>query len=82
MVGLADGLTELPGIELRVYPMVELGMTEEDEVVDGDDALDATATDAYGQLARQTVIELYAIATEVANDATAAPPLLVERPRR
>ena len=51
MVGLANGLTELPGIDLRVYPVIKLRMTQEDEVVDGDDATDATLADAPWEFA-------------------------------
>ena len=51
MGGLADGLAELPGVDLRVYPMVIFGVAEEDEVVDGDHTGDAALTDADGQFA-------------------------------
>ncbi len=65
VVGLADGLPELPCIDLRVNPMVELGVAEEDEVMDGDNALDAAAPDAHGQLTGKTMKELYAIALQL-----------------
>ena len=51
MVGLADCLTEFPCVNLCVYPVVELRMTHEDEVVDGDNTLDAAMSDAYRQFA-------------------------------
>ena len=38
MIGFADGLTELPGIDFRVNPMIELWVAQEDQVVDGDNA--------------------------------------------
>ena len=41
MGGLTHRATELPGIDLTVDEMVVLGMTEEDQVVDGDDTGDA-----------------------------------------
>ena len=47
-VGLADGAAELPGVDMGVDPGVVFGMTEEDEVVDGDDTGDAALTDADG----------------------------------
>ena len=62
VVGLADGLPELPCIDLRVNPMVELGVAEEDEVVDGDHTGDAALTDADGQFAGKAVVELDAVA--------------------
>ena len=61
MGGLADGLAELPGVDLRVYPMVIFGVAEEDEVVDGDDTGYASLTDADGQFAGKTVVELDAV---------------------
>ena len=62
MGGLADGLTELPGVDLRVYPMVIFGVAEEDEVVDGDHTGYAALTDADGQFAGKAVVELDAVA--------------------
>ena len=62
MGGLADGLAELPGVDLRVYPMVIFGVAEEDEVVDGDDTGYASLTDADGQFAGKAVVELDAVA--------------------
>ena len=73
MIGLFYGLTELPLVYLYIDGIVELGMAQEDKIVDGDHALDAAATDAYGQLARETVIELYAIALKIGYDAATAP---------
>ena len=48
VVRLIDGATELPGIDLRIEPRIELRVAQEDEVVDGHHAADATATDAHG----------------------------------
>ena len=73
MIGLFYGLTELPLVYLHIDGIVELGMAQEDKIVDGDYALDAAATDAYGQLARKSVIELYAIALKIGYDAATAP---------
>ena len=73
VVGLTDGLAELPGVDLRVEPVVVLGVAQEDEVVDGDHALYTALGDAYGQLARETVEELDAVVKEVADDPLAAP---------
>ena len=82
MIGLTDGLTELPGINLRVDPVVELGMTQEDQVVDRDDALDAALTDADGEFAGESVKHLDTIALQVAYDAFRAPEGLAEGQRR
>ena len=48
MVGLKYCLTEFPSIYFRVEPVVVFRMTEKDQVVDSDDALDATLADADG----------------------------------
>ena len=48
MVGLLYRLMELPLVYLHIDRIVELWVAQEDKVVDGDHALDATATDAYG----------------------------------
>ena len=74
MVGLLQRLTELPGINLCVCPMVELGVTQEDEVVDGHHATDATLPYAYRQLPRQPMIELHTIMAQVLYHARHAPP--------
>ena len=74
VVGLLQRLTELPGINLRVRPMVELGMTQEDKVVDGHHAADATLPDAYRQLTRQPMIELHTIMSQVLYHARHTPP--------
>ena len=73
MIGLADGLAELPGIDLRVEPVVILGMTQENEVVDGDYALDAALTDTDGQFARETVVDLYTVTPEVVDNTIGTP---------
>jgi len=73
MGGLAQGATELPCVETHIDGIVELRMAQEDEVVDGDDAGDATLADANRQLARQTVIELHTIMQEIADDIVTAP---------
>ena len=73
VVGLTHGLAELPGVDLRVEPVVVLGMTQEDEVVDGDDAADAGGSEAEGQLAGEAVEELYAVAQQVGRDVLGAP---------
>ena len=48
MVSLAEGMTELPGVDLRVNPVIVLWVAQENQVVDGDDALDATLANADG----------------------------------
>ena len=78
MIRLPDGLTELPRIDLRVYPVVELRMAEEDQVVDGHHTLDASPADAYWQFTRETVIHLYPVLFQILHDATTAPDGLVE----
>ena len=73
MVGLLDSLTEFPGIYFCVEPVVVFRMAEKNQVVDGDDALDATLADANGQFSRQSVVDLNAIALQVVDDAPCAP---------
>ena len=82
MVCLAYSLTELPGVDLRINPVVVFGMTEEDKVVDGHHALDARLADAPWQLARETMIKLNSIALQVADDPTSSPQRFVERYHR
>ena len=53
--------------------MIELWVAQEDQVVDGDNALDATLADADGKFARESVIELHAVALKVSDDASTAP---------
>ena len=72
-VGLFQGAAEFPGVDFTVYPFVVFGMAQEDEVVDGDHGADAAAADAKGKLAGESVIELHAVAKQVADDATGAP---------
>ena len=79
MIGLADGLAELPGIDLRVEPVVILGMTQENEVVDGDYALDAALTDTDGQFARETMEHFHAVAPQLGNNPPRAPEGLAKR---
>ena len=52
MGGLAQGATELPGVELDIDGIVKLGMAQEYQIVDGNYAGDAALTDAKGQFAR------------------------------
>ena len=73
MVGLPNSLAEFPGIYFRVEPVVVFWMTEKDQVVDGDDALDATLADTDGQFSRQSVVDLNTIALQVVDDALCAP---------
>jgi len=72
-VGLADSAAELPGVDVGVDPGVIFGMTEEDEVVDGDDGADAAAADAQGKFTGEAMIELDTIANEVADNAEGTP---------
>ena len=78
MIRLPEGLTELPGIDLRVDPVVELGMAQEDEVVDGDDAPDAALADADGQFARESVKHLDTVALQIAHDPLRTPQSFAE----
>ena len=73
VVGLAKRLTELPGIDLRVEPVVVLRMTQEDEVVYGHHTLDAALADANGKLAGESVVELNTVAKEILHDTVSAP---------
>ena len=50
MVGLTEGLVEFPGVELYIYGIVELWVTKENKVVDGNNTLYATLADAYRKL--------------------------------
>lgn len=72
-VGFFQGLTELPLVDLRVYPVVVFRMTQKDEVVDGDNAFDTTLTESDGQFARETVVDLYTVTPEVFDDTVGAP---------
>ena len=74
MVGLLDGLLELPCIDLRVEPVVELRMAQEDQVVDGYHAADIRLADAKGQFAAQSVIDLHTIVKQVFDNAFGPPP--------
>ena len=78
MVSLPDGLTELPGIDLRIDPVVELRVAHEDQVVDGHHTLDATLADAQWQFTREAVVHLYPILLQILHNAMTAPDGLVE----
>ena len=56
MVGLTQCLAELPLVDLRIYPVVVFGMPHKNQVVDGDNAFDATLTDVNRQFAGKSVI--------------------------
>ena len=73
MVGLAESTTELPGVDLRVNPVIVFRVAQENQVVDGDDALNATLADTDRKFARESVIELYAIMLKVVYNAMSAP---------
>ena len=51
-------------------------MAHENEVVYGDNGLDACLLDACRQFAREAVVELYAVADEVFHDAAHVPQCL------
>ena len=72
-VCLGYGAVEFPCVYLHIGPVVVLGMSHEDEVVDGDHRADAAAMDAQRQLARESVVEVYGVAAQVAHDAPRAP---------
>ena len=80
MGGLAQGASELPCVELYVDGIVKLGMTQENKIVDGNHAGDAALTDAKGKFARQTMIELDAIALKIGNDTLGAPVSVAQWP--
>ena len=73
MGSLAQGATELPGVEFYIDGIVKLGMAQEYQIVDGNHARDAALTDAKGELARQSMIELDAIVLKIGNDTLGAP---------
>ena len=79
MVCLLDGPTELPRIDLRIDPWIELWMAQEDQVVDGYHALDPTLADAPGQLPAQAVIHLHLVFFQVSHNASVSPQRLLER---
>jgi hypothetical protein len=53
--------------------MIILGMAQEDEVVNGDDAANARLLESCGQFAGKTVIEFYAVGLELLYDSLLAP---------
>lgn len=73
VVGLADSLAELPGVDLGVEPVIVFGVPQEDKVVDGHHAPDAALPDAYGQFAGEAVIEHDAVALQILDDAPRPP---------
>ena len=79
MVCLLDGPTELPRIDLRIDPRIELRMSQEDQVVDGHHTLDPTLPDAPGQLSAQPVIYLHLVFLQVSHDADVSPQRFLER---
>ena len=72
-VGFFDCPVKLPSVDLAVEPFVVFGMTEEDEVVDGDDTGDTALTDAQGEFSGKAVVEGDVVALKVADDAAGAP---------
>ena len=73
VVGLTEGMAELPLVETGVEPVVVLGVAQEDEVVDGDDAADAGTTETHGELAGEAVVDVDTVADEVADDVARTP---------
>ena len=72
-VGLGNGLPEFPYIHLGIYPVVVFRMAHEDEVMDRYHCSDARLPDAYGQFARQTVIECNTVVLQVCHDTVCTP---------
>ena len=72
-VGFFQRSAEFPGIDFPVNPFVVFGMAEENEVVDGDNRLNAALADADGKFPAESMIELDAIAKEITDDAEGAP---------
>ena len=72
-VGFFDCPVKLPSVDLAVDPFVVFGMTEEDEIVDGDDTGDAALTDAQREFSGKPVVEADVVALKVADDAAGAP---------
>ena len=78
-VGLFQRFVELPTVNQRVPPMVELGMAHKNKVVNGDNGIDACVFNAFGQFARQAMKHLYAIAQQVFHHAATSPRCLLQR---
>ena len=73
-VGIAAGPAELIGIDPPVDGLVIARVAEEDEVVDGDDRLDATCPpDVEGQFAREAMVEGHAVGFQPVCDTPHAP---------
>jgi hypothetical protein len=53
--------------------MIVFRVAHEDEVVDGDDAPDATVTDACGKFARESMIDLHTVTLQLRDYAATAP---------
>ena len=78
-VGLFQRFVELPTVNQRVPPMVELRMAHKDKVVNGDNGVNACAFNAFGQFAREAMKHLYAIAQQVFHHAATSPRRLLQR---
>ena len=78
-VGLFQRFVELPTVNQRVPPMIELGMAHKNKVVNGDNGVDACVFNALGQFARQAMKHLYAIAQQVFHHAATSPRRLFQR---
>ena len=61
-MGFFKRLAELPPVNQRVPPVVELGMTHKDEVVNGDNGVDTSGFYALWQFSRQPMEHVYAVA--------------------
>ena len=62
MGGFFQCLAEFPFIQLYINGMVELGVAQENQIVNGNHTGDAAGLDAYGEFTRQTMVELNTIA--------------------
>ena len=77
-MGFFKRLAELPPVNQRVPPVVELGMTHKDEVVNGDNGVDSCGFYALWQFARQPMEHVYAVAQQVFHHASASPRSLLQ----
>ena len=77
-VGLIDGVKKFLGVDLHVSTVVIFRMAHEDQIVNGDDRTDARLADAYGQLAREPMIDIDAVFQQLFDDAVRAPQRLAD----
>ena len=79
-VGTKAGGAELPMVDPAVDARIVVRETQEDEVVDGDHALDAFRAQSPGQLTRESVEEPHLLTRRSADDAPLAPQRTAKTP--